>query len=590
MAIVNHQQVLLALHILSNASERTLQDIPNVRSTLAIVQKKIGIPQKVDVVDRLFATFEKNLSYIEEYLKKDVTDAVGTLVWLDEDPRIVEFCIEAKKASKSGTNKFRAHLGCRSLALEYEDWELEKYKTSRINRLVKKLSRANDRHGHVKEFLQWGHFKHPVIAKDALNYGIKIIVVERLYKCRGISLLLAFSYTSYKSLRYDQVEKFLASLPNFANIDKLAKESSQFIKDCQLYYNDLCSRYSESESTQEQSDTQHSPQVSTLGSPFPSASLNSTAVAALSSGRNQNSQSTSNPKRIAGSAAESVSRKRKKLGEIQQSYLPEDHGLRALTEAAFQFSHNEQLRISVDIDRESVNQHEAEELESEAIHRATASQYISKLNIVIVIIPTQIDLEGNYTLPSSSNPSINDSQISNEIRSARDLNETEGYRTGGLNRSVDPVADPNPSGFIQRGVSQSSLPPTDVRDLSQNNLGPYQIEYQTELEPFQTTSTNLSSNELANTMHTSHGTTGQQYNPERSLSLQISHGTAGSNHQSRGLGNAAYDIRPITGSLDLAYPTGSLDLAYPTGSLDLAYPTGSLDLAYRTGNLDQLEF
>ena len=197
---------------------------PHHKNTLALIQ-----------------ALNKDQDKIQKYLNKSKVAAIeGKSSWTQEDPRVVDLQIGKKKTSFN--LKFRKVLSRRSLAQEYDRWELKKYQTSRINQLVDKLSDSKERaDGRIRGYVDANahRFKNKDLAQHGIQCGIRLLVFERLLGESGSSAILCFSFHRFRSLNFPELNCLGQEVRKSPWIWDLAKEKSSWLGSCQTYYDGI---------------------------------------------------------------------------------------------------------------------------------------------------------------------------------------------------------------------------------------------------------------------------------------------------------------------------------------------------------------
>ena len=235
---MSRQEIETALALLSRASDAELKGLQNTDAFID-ARRKISrctrSAQSDDLPQQLLDAILDSLDDIKAYVAKSPKETVGEPSYLKEDFRITDYRSATGKRTTDLTSKFRAHLGARSYAQDVISWEIRKYHTSRVDELVDDLSQSQDKtSGHITEFL--GVSKCPRIAKNITGYGIKILVLERLYRSVGLSIVLAAHYWKLSRLRYGQFEVFLRLLRAKTDICRFIDCTGEYIEECQTYY------------------------------------------------------------------------------------------------------------------------------------------------------------------------------------------------------------------------------------------------------------------------------------------------------------------------------------------------------------------
>lgn len=197
---------------------------PHHKNTLALIQ-----------------ALNKAQEKIRKYLSKsEITATEGKSSWTQEDPRIVD--LQMGKKETSSNLKFRKVLSQRSLAEEYDRWELETYRTSRINQLVGDLSDSKERaDGHIKEYVDANthRFKNSDLAQHGIHCGIRLLVFERLLGEPGSSAILCFSFHRFRLIKFPELACLGQQVRETAWIWSLAKAKSDWLGRCQSYYDGI---------------------------------------------------------------------------------------------------------------------------------------------------------------------------------------------------------------------------------------------------------------------------------------------------------------------------------------------------------------
>ncbi len=175
---------------------------------------------------------------IKKYLSKLEIDATeGKSSWPQEDSRLVDLQIGEKQSSSN--IKFRKVLSQRSLAKEYDQWELETHHTSRINYLVENLSDSKDgAGGRIKKYVNGNidRFKNKALAQRGIQWGIRLLVFERLLGEPGLSAILCFSFYRFRCLKFTDLVCLGQRVHETDWIWNLAKKKSGWLDSCQVYY------------------------------------------------------------------------------------------------------------------------------------------------------------------------------------------------------------------------------------------------------------------------------------------------------------------------------------------------------------------
>ncbi|QVM10764.1 hypothetical protein D8B26_005417 [Coccidioides posadasii str. Silveira] len=228
-------KILRALNILLEASPDSLTRLRSrITETFRQINNKLTSrpPQAVALLDAL----SKKLGKVKEFLQRSEHEAVGFPFWTEIDPRLSD--IRRLSNSSSDQEKFRAFLAVRSLALDQEAWQREKYGSSRVDDLAHNLSSSNDHCGYVREFcivMKLGG----VTASNGIKLGQKILVNERMFpRNSGSTALYAFFQDKFRRIPYERLTDLneMLSAPDYDSIGCVAAEKTSYIKNAQHIY------------------------------------------------------------------------------------------------------------------------------------------------------------------------------------------------------------------------------------------------------------------------------------------------------------------------------------------------------------------
>lgn len=185
----------------------------------------------------LMQALDKAKDSIKEYLSRSEVEATRDVLQRRvEDPRVVDLKL-GKKPSPEAT--FRKGLGQRSLALEFEQWELCVHKSSKVTELVKDLSLSQERrHGHIREYLQSNthRFQDRATTGKGIEHGIKLLVFERMFGARVISGILSFIYRRFRAVRYEELALLQGMMRHSQWLAELASSKAAWFDRCQGQY------------------------------------------------------------------------------------------------------------------------------------------------------------------------------------------------------------------------------------------------------------------------------------------------------------------------------------------------------------------
>ena len=189
---------------------------------------------KLSSVNALLLDLEKAKPHITQYLSQRSSVAVGKNAWSRQDSRLVD--LQMGESQRSSSILFRKLLSRRSLAKEYEDWELRTHRTSRITLVATSLSESQNRKaGYLQEYSRL-RFENQKCVKGGIKAGIKLLAFERWVEKSGLSAILAFSFNRFFQLKYEDWIGLKKRLQETKWVWDLAETSSPWLNKCQTYY------------------------------------------------------------------------------------------------------------------------------------------------------------------------------------------------------------------------------------------------------------------------------------------------------------------------------------------------------------------
>lgn len=149
---------------------------------------------------------EKERKKIESYLSSWNESIRTDWDWTQEDPRIIDLCVNAKSPFLDALNiKVRKCLSRQSLVTEYTSWEKRAYGTSKVDDLCRDLATAAERSdGHISEFIELNkdRFHSKSVAENGIKQGIKERVFGLHFGYQGILVILATKFRLFRAVKY----------------------------------------------------------------------------------------------------------------------------------------------------------------------------------------------------------------------------------------------------------------------------------------------------------------------------------------------------------------------------------------------------
>ncbi|KAH7010965.1 hypothetical protein B0J12DRAFT_463168 [Macrophomina phaseolina] len=197
---------------------------------------KVGLPPHAVLLHKL----QEKYPQIEAFLEQASKAITKEPTWEEEDPRVLDIqTCDRRTVTKE--HQFLRALGQRSLARDFERWELAKYEYSRVTELLDTLDSPESASGHISEFVnETADINDKSVAKRGIAHGIKLFVVEILTGHCGISALLAFVFADFRDLKYSSYHDLVTLLANChdTRIYDLAKRMSKWSKLWQEIYDE----------------------------------------------------------------------------------------------------------------------------------------------------------------------------------------------------------------------------------------------------------------------------------------------------------------------------------------------------------------
>ncbi|KMU77092.1 hypothetical protein CISG_06130 [Coccidioides immitis RMSCC 3703] len=245
MALDGDERIISAIRILSRASSEALGRILlRDRDTFRTAHQKLANTVKLEGGITLLGAIKKDFEKIKEFLQKPESEAVGRPYWEGREVRLLD--IQRVSRNSSYNDRFRCFLAERSLALEFEEWELKKYQTSRLDKIVSNPHAAEDKNGHMLEFLtSKGILDGTPEAKvdrgaiRGLKNGQRSLFIERKNPSRrGVSAIFSFKSSLLRKIPYREmgiIEVLLAGEEN-KDVAQLAEDKSGTLDSYQSHY------------------------------------------------------------------------------------------------------------------------------------------------------------------------------------------------------------------------------------------------------------------------------------------------------------------------------------------------------------------
>ena len=196
-------------------------------------------PPRTDLV---IESLDRQSVEIKKFLSKSELEAVTEVPeWLNEDPRIVDLQLDGGRSSVNLSARFRKGLSQRSLTIEYNQWELDTFGTSKLDELQYNLACSKDRKsGHITEYVEMtDQFVDKATAIKGINHGIKLLVIERLLNTNSISAILIFGYRSLRLINSKDFDYLTTQLKSLDWVAAILKHKVDWFNNCQKIYDGM---------------------------------------------------------------------------------------------------------------------------------------------------------------------------------------------------------------------------------------------------------------------------------------------------------------------------------------------------------------
>ena len=109
---------------------------------------------------------------------------------------------------------------------------------SRVGQLAQDLSVAQERKGHLNQYLEANkrRFKNQRAARTGIEHGIKLLVFEELLGEKAISAVLSFAYDCFRRIKYSELAPLKATVDQTEWITALVKQKAGWVDGCQECY------------------------------------------------------------------------------------------------------------------------------------------------------------------------------------------------------------------------------------------------------------------------------------------------------------------------------------------------------------------
>ncbi|OAT13733.1 hypothetical protein BDBG_08872 [Blastomyces gilchristii SLH14081] len=214
----------------------TIEEGDSTSSPSTLLKKGIRPRQLLDKI-------QENLEKIVKFFNHGSSDIIASFLasLAVEDDRLCDIKSIVGKNKPSHNDRYIQCLAQRSLALEYNQWELERQQAggTRLDGVSKNASSArNKRGGNFTYYVQHvRQFDDSQTAYKALKRGIKQLMTEDKCGFPGIEVAIPFTYQYFDTLSYNELHTFASLLRQKMGILRTLKQASSWVEDGQSIYN-----------------------------------------------------------------------------------------------------------------------------------------------------------------------------------------------------------------------------------------------------------------------------------------------------------------------------------------------------------------
>jgi len=207
----------------------------------ALLRDQHASPQPpLSSIEKFMRGLSNALERIKTFLSQERREFfTSEAEWMAEDPRIVDIQIAGVTSKPTANHKFRRGLSQRSLALEFDDWEINTHGISSTKERATNPSVQSIRKlGHITEFLEANprRFHNLGAARDGIEHGIKLLVCEMLMGGIGVSAILIFRFSSLRALKYEELNDLKDAIEKQGSVKELAGQKADWLRQCQSEY------------------------------------------------------------------------------------------------------------------------------------------------------------------------------------------------------------------------------------------------------------------------------------------------------------------------------------------------------------------
>ena len=185
-------------------------------------------PTATSRIEGLISILHDGLQKTREFLSQVQDVSIKECpIFTQDQPQVIG------NQERSPLQKLRRGLSQRSLAFEFDRWEKANHGASRIT------DQSTKRLGRIADFVRTNEHRFYIesTARKGIEFGIKLLICERVLKERGISAILFFYHGPLRSITATELSHDLgAAIEGAVAIKELAQQQTSWLDQRQSDY------------------------------------------------------------------------------------------------------------------------------------------------------------------------------------------------------------------------------------------------------------------------------------------------------------------------------------------------------------------
>ncbi|OJD24651.1 hypothetical protein ACJ73_03987 [Blastomyces percursus] len=192
---------------------------------------------------QLLDKIQENLEKIVKFFTNNSANIIESVLapLAVEDDRLHDIKTIVGKSKPTLNDRYIQCLAQRSLALEYNQWDLKRHQAggTRLDDVSKNASSAKSKkNGGFTFYVKYvRRFDDSQTAYKALKRGVRQLMTEGKCEFAGIEVVIPFTYRYFDALSYDELHTFVLLLQQKTEILHTLKQASSWVEDSQSIYN-----------------------------------------------------------------------------------------------------------------------------------------------------------------------------------------------------------------------------------------------------------------------------------------------------------------------------------------------------------------